>query len=100
MERLERAIEVIQSTIEDQGGELIVKMKVCLSFSGYKTRRHSSINPTSAKSSVGYGGAGFGTAHGESWARKCRSFGRRGRGGGCAITHMFAVLVYVSSPGP
>ena len=27
MERLERAIESIQSTIEDQGGSLIVKMK-------------------------------------------------------------------------
>lgn len=28
VERLERAIEVIQSTIEEEGGELVVKMKV------------------------------------------------------------------------
>lgn len=28
VDRLERAIESIQSTIEDQGGSLIVKMKV------------------------------------------------------------------------
>jgi translation initiation factor 2 subunit 1 len=28
VERLERAIESIQSTIEDQGGSLVVKMKV------------------------------------------------------------------------
>ena len=32
VERLERAIESIQSTIEEQGGALIVKMKVCLLF--------------------------------------------------------------------
>jgi len=30
VERLERAIEVIQSAIEDEGGDLIVKMKVCV----------------------------------------------------------------------
>lgn len=28
VERLERAIESIQSTIEDEGGNLVVKMKV------------------------------------------------------------------------
>lgn len=32
VERLERAIDSIQSTIEDQGGNLIVKMKVCFSL--------------------------------------------------------------------
>jgi translation initiation factor 2 subunit 1 len=35
MERLERAIESIQGTIEQQGGNLIVKMKV--------TEQHSSL---------------------------------------------------------
>ena len=29
MERLERAIEAIQSTVEEDGGNLVLKMKVC-----------------------------------------------------------------------
>lgn len=38
VERLERAIELIQGTIEDQGGNLVVKMKVSRrSLSGRST---------------------------------------------------------------
>jgi len=32
VERLERAIEVIQGAIEEEGGDLTVKMKVCVCF--------------------------------------------------------------------
>ena len=76
VERLERAIESIQSTIESQGGSLIVKMKVM--FLLYQD--FSSTLPYIvflAQGCFGDGRARSSAAHDESWAGKCWSFRRR-----------------------
>ena len=87
VDRLERAIESIQSTIEDQGGSLVVKMKVrsTLSSSSFLSRTYFRLimrhRLHAAQSGLGDGRAGPRAAHGQSGRRKRRSVRRR-RGGG------------------
>lgn len=85
MERLERAIEVIQSTIEEDGGELLVKMKVNLNFDVFisvELRRMALMTlPVLAQGCERERGDGLGEYDGESWERECRGFRRRRRGG-------------------
>lgn len=75
VERLERAIERIQSTIEDQGGSLLVKMKVILAplFSCLV------LTATTAQGSFRDRRAGSCAAHGKSRPGKRRSIRRRRR---------------------
>ena len=71
VERLERAIESIQSTIEAQGGSLIVKMKVMfLLYQDFSSTFVLNCFPL-AQGCFGDGRARSGTANDESWAGKC-----------------------------
>lgn len=74
VERLERAIESIQGTIEKQGGNLIVKMKVREPLEPRFKDTHSQI--FLAKSCVGDRRARSCATYGESWSRECRSIRR------------------------
>lgn len=70
VERLERAIESIQSTIESQGGSLVVKMKVVfLLYQDFSSTLSEIV--FLAQGCFGDGRTRSGTAHDESWAGKC-----------------------------